>query len=254
MGTGGKEMNREELLKIAKPILFNTEMTQATLENRKTVTRRNPFKFEMKDGYNPDWSGYSLGEYFTGNIETGVCLYSRGAHDVWGVRSNVVKPKYKVGDILYVQETWQIHDLSPEFCMMIRFKADNHCELQVEFKPSRFDKFEKFYYKNGWQSPYFMPKEAARLFLKVTNVRVERLQDITSEQAKNEGVDLNSGTPFPKATARDCHGAKDGLSMYQSKFVILWDSTIKKQDLYRYGWKANPWVWVIEFERVEVQS
>ena len=58
----------------------------------------------MKEGYNPEWSGYSLGEYFTGHIDSGVCLYSRGIHDVWGVRSKVVKPKYKVGDILYVRK------------------------------------------------------------------------------------------------------------------------------------------------------
>ena len=75
-----------------------------------------------------------------------------------------------------------------------------------------------------------MPKEAARIFLKVTNVRVERLQDIDDEQAIKEGYIDYSSTALG--------------------FCYLWDSTIKKKELDRYGWDANPWVWVIEFERV----
>ena len=77
-------MTREELLQNAKPILSNTEMVGAILEDRKTVTRRSPFHFEMKEGYNPEYTGYSLGEYCTGHIDSGVCLYSRGSHGVWG--------------------------------------------------------------------------------------------------------------------------------------------------------------------------
>ncbi len=226
-------------------------MTQATLENRKTATRR-----VIKPKYSNTHFMFRTDKYGTEFVE----MQNQVEGETWGKNEDgttwhkilgyiVPKAPYKVGDILYVQETWQIHDLSPEFCMMIRFKADNHCELQVEFKPSRFDKFEKFYYKNGWQSPYFMPKEAARLFLKVTDVRVERLQDISNQEAHKEGV---------KATGSDVycgHGtASSQWDFSVEKFTTLWDSTIKKQDLDKYGWEANPWVWVIEFERVEVQQ
>lgn len=81
-----------------------------------------------------------------------------------------------------------------------------------------------------------MPKEAARIWLKVTDVRVERLQNITETQAQAEGCD--SGLLTGACTAR-------------GQFEYLWNSTIKKSDLDRYGWNASPWVWVIEFERCE---
>ena len=75
-----------------------------------------------------------------------------------------------------------------------------------------------------------MPKEAARIFLRVTDVRVERLQDCGNMQAKDEGCTC-------------C-----------AQFIRVWDSTIKKPDLDRYGWAANPWVWVIEFERISKEA
>ena len=100
------------------------------------------------------------------------------------------------------------------------------------------------YYKNGkevairWHPSIHMPKEAARIFLRVTNVRVERLQEITTNQIEQEGVE----TEYPHV-----------LNGEEKKYAFqnLWNSTIKKSDLDRYGWNANPWVWVIEFERCE---
>ena len=83
-----------------------------------------------------------------------------------------------------------------------------------------------------------MPKEAARIWLRVTNVMVERLQDITSEQIHKEGVEVEE--PYV------LNGEEKRYA-----FSRLWDSTIKKSDLDRYGWNASPWVWVIEFERCE---
>lgn len=82
-----------------------------------------------------------------------------------------------------------------------------------------------------------MPKEAARIWLKVTDVRVERLQDISEEQALKEGASneplLEGGENFP--------------ALYD--FIDTWNSTIKKPDFDRYGWEVNPWMWVIKFER-----
>ena len=96
----------------------------------------------------------------------------------------------------------------------------------------------KMKYENGMLFGIHMPKEAARIWLKVTDVRVERLQEITSEQICREGVEVE----YP-------HVLNGEEKRYA--FSRLWDSTIKKSDLDRYGWNASPWVWVIEFERCE---
>ncbi|HSH36212.1 hypothetical protein [Schnuerera sp.] len=222
-------MTREELLKVSKPILFSTEMVKAILEGRKSCTRRAiKLDLGLADTDKNDSSYLKIpdkdGDY----------------HDAKDLC------RYQPGDILYVRETWQTGykgnvDENGDGLLEYLYRADGD-DISVG-------------YSNGkWKPSIHMPKKAARIFLKVTDIRVERLQDITSEQAKNEGVDLSSGTPFPKSTARDCHGAKNGLSMYQSRFVILWDSTMKKQDLDKYSWESNPFVWVIEFERVEVKN
>ena len=87
-----------------------------------------------------------------------------------------------------------------------------------------------------WKPSIHMPKEAARIWLKVTDVRVERLQEMDKTDALKEGID-----------PRLCINLSHALT----KFKKIWDSTIKKSDLDIYGWKANPWVWVIEFERCE---
>ena len=93
-----------------------------------------------------------------------------------------------------------------------------------------------------------MPKEAARLFLRVTDVRVERLQDIDYEGCKAEGIWDDYKTYSEKYHENLARMA------YLRCFSELWDSTIKKADLPRYGWNANPWVWVIEFERISKET
>ena len=95
-----------------------------------------------------------------------------------------------------------------------------------------------------------MPKEAARIFLRVTDVRVERLQEITEEQARKEGA-------VPLAFSADPEGTPDierkwvEVGEASNDFIKAWDSTIQKENLEKFGWDANPWVWVIEFERCE---
>lgn len=128
-------------------------------------------------------------------------------------------PPYQPGDILYVRETW--------------------C------KGSYGNEKEKYYYKADdnnffctWHPSIHMPKEAARIFLKVTNVKAERLQDIDIDGIRNEGL---------LSAAVHCGDMEIALKEWE----ILWNSTIKKSDLDRYGWDANPYVWVIEFERCE---
>lgn len=122
-----------------------------------------------------------------------------------------IKPPYQPGDILYVRETWK--------------KAPNGYYYYEDWQRDDIADVTK------WKPSIHMPKEAARIWLKVTNVRVERLQDMTDDDAEAEGCFDYTSTALG--------------------FPDVWDSTIKKSDLDRYGWTANPWVWVIEFERFE---
>ena len=139
-------------------------------------------------------------------------------------------PPYQPGDILYVRETW--------------------C------KGSYGDEKEKYYYKADdnnffctWHPSIHMPKEAARIFLKVTNVRVERLQEITDDGCIAEGV---YPSPCRKCNATfGCDTCPDEGYHETDGFSELWNSTIKKSDLDVYGWLANPYVWVVEFERCD---
>lgn len=85
-----------------------------------------------------------------------------------------------------------------------------------------------------------MPKEAARIWLKVTDVRVERLQDISAYDVLREGVNNTKSNPAM---------GKRWENIQMMAFSELWDSTIRKSQIDIYGWGANPWVWVIEFER-----
>lgn len=133
-------------------------------------------------------------------------------------------PPYQPGDILYVRETW--------------------C------KGSYGNEKEKYYYKADdnnffctWHPSIHMPKEAARIWLKVTDVRVERLQDITDDGAKAEGANWKNG--------KNVGWEEKMRRTAVERFAEIWNSTIKKSDLDRYGWNANPYVWVIEFERCE---
>ena len=102
------------------------------------------------------------------------------------------------------------------------------------------DGFEQDDQRIRWRPSIHMPKEVARIFLRVTNVRVERLQAITADECPMEGVWPLYAGPIGEREA-----------YYKGAFARLWDSTINPTDLPAYGWEANPWVWVIRFERCE---
>lgn len=196
-----------------KPILFNTEMVQAILDGRKSCTRR---LVKFLSGENPRWTGY---------IKDGLMLYN-GKNEPC-----IRKAPYQPGDILYVRETWK--------------KAPNGYYYYEDWQRNDIADITK------WKPSIHMPKEAARIWLKVMNVRVERLQEITEEQACMEGTDPwdeacyeNNGW-HPTFSDPDSGGDPNMIDGFHK----LWNSTIKKSDLDRYGWDANPWVWVIEFER-----
>ncbi len=228
-----------------KPILFNTEMVQAILDGRKSCTRR---LVKFLSGENPRWTGY---------IKDGLMLYN-GRNEPC-----IRKVPYQTGDILYVRETWRVGAWDI-FNQMIAFDyKDGTCgELTYIHDRELFDRLVNqsrndarqakceyngvdFVWEKGkspcrWHPSIHMPKEAARIWLKVTDVRVERLQKITAESALTEGADKYihaNGTLNEDQTI--------------TSFIGIWNSTIKKSDLDRYGWDTNPWVWVIEFKRCE---
>lgn len=217
-------MNREELLKNAKPILFNTEMVQATLEGRKTATRRimkpQPlFKTSRKYIFADETCPKKFED--CDNI-----------FDVY---------QYQVGDILYVRETFCEVPYEYEHIPM----ENGH--ITVPKIAYRAD--SKIDYTGIWKPSIHMPKELARIFLKVTNVRVERLQDITEEQARKEGVKDPYNYMEPWFYERP---SMKELTYHIAAFAGLWFSILPKYYQDYMTWEANPWVWVIEFERVEV--
>ena len=140
---------------------------------------------------------------------------------------------YRPGDILYVRETFKIDFLSNiPGSGKIHYKADDTYS-DFTFAPERYEMMRRAQLKPGWRPNENMPREAARIFLRVMDVRVERLRPISDTACMAEGITCAWNVDLPDA------------------FAEMWDSTIKPADRTLYGWDANPWVWVIEFERTE---
>ena len=234
-----------------KQILFNTEMVQAILEDRKSQTRRpikapgNVYHYDHLLG---DWGLSREPEIIDGELhwelQTAVDASSKFIGNL----------PYQKGNILYVRETWKAIAIDPTVnYMYIKYIADDQKNF-VEFKRDRFEKFRKYENKNGNHANIFMPKEAARLFLEVTDVRIERVQDITEKNARNEGAE-NMVWYKPYGKGPEEHKDISGLSGYPDEriswrngFATLWDELYFEKG---YGWGTNCWVWVIEFERCE---
>mgnify|MGYP000854053807 CR=1 FL=1 len=207
-----------------KPIIFSTPMVQAILDGRKTQTRRvikpQPVKDDTFEG--PYWYEPTVVNK-DGELGPGKPVFGISSTDgEWGIKS-----PYQPGDILWVRETWATVSSG-----IIEYKATY---IEPYTGSTEIDHIGK---KITWRPSIHMPREAARIFLQVKNVRVERLQDITEEDAKAEGCHerlLNDGWKnIGKLTARD-------------DFIMLWEYLNAKRG---YGWDTNPWVWVIEFERI----
>lgn len=215
-----------------KPILFNTEMVKAILDGRKTVTRR--ICKDANECTVPDMSFYDADKrtYAVHN-------YSNKEHtDKLSIaeRTCPICP----GDILYVRESvfqgaGHYLDISGETVSVLTHDFEYYADGLHE-KGHWKDKYERTWMYR--RPSIHMPKEAARIFLKVKDVRVERLQEITIDGIRNEGL-----------SSMAVHSGDIEIALKEWK--LLWDSTIKKSDLDRCGWDANPWVWVIEFERCE---
>lgn len=190
-----------------KPILSNTEMVRSILEGRKTVTRR---------AIRPQPEGRPI------RMTENSCY--PGCYAIEGT-PRVIRPPYQPVDILYVRETW-----NGDWCDHYIYKADGGSAKAAGYTA-----------EPKWRPSIHMPREAARLFLRVTGVRVERLKDIDGHGILKEGIDNGKSNPAMGTRWEN---------MQSMAFAELWNSTLKSADLPLYGWAANPWVWVIEFERI----
>ncbi len=199
-----------------RPILFNTEMVTAILEDRKTATRRLVKPQPEKD------MKYKHDILVMGGAKKDHGKFGFATRE-WGGRIMYARPPALVGDILYVRETWS------EWTDGYVYKAWTSPFPQ----PGRYS--DKMMI---WHPSIHMPKEAARIWLKVTEVRVERLQEINGQDVLKEGINSHV---HPEANYFDGN--------QREMFEELWNSTIKKSELNLYVWEANPWVWVIEFEK-----
>lgn len=199
-----------------RPILFNTEMVRAILDGRKTVTRRL---------ITPQPAGRLC--YCCAGSDHGTWGYpGEDAWKSWGEeyrRPEGLSPEeaarrwkcpYNGDDFLWVRETWARHG-----------KPYDGREMHYDYRADRED---PRYFDNGfyatWRPSIHMPKDAARIWLRVKEIGVQQIQEITEEQARAEGV-------------------------YDRKmFRLLWNSITDETS----NWETNPWVWVIEFERMEM--
>lgn len=212
-----------------KPILFSGEMVRAILDGRKTQTRRviKP-AFDIK----PDARIVSV---------------DNGKRDIWFANGRYFGscPYGRPGDLLWVRETWRPFTANGSIDAAVQYRADSKIE-QVSMTAGYINRFPES--PDNWRPSIFMPRWASRITLEVTAVRVERLQDISEDDAKAEGCDkqfrLNVADFFANKNIDF-----DSISTYSNGFRSLWDSINAKRG---YGWDVNPFVWVVEFKKVQL--
>ena len=204
-----------------KPIIFNTEMVRAILEGRKTVTRR-VVKPQHKD---------ACGFYVTTRKSDGAFMGVYDYDENEKMFESSQTPPACVGDVLYVRETYM--EAGCKLCEVHECYGGADCAkywYKADMSESDLDEIKED--KLKWRPSIHMPKAVARIFLRVKSVRVERLQDMELDDFITEGI---SGV--------------NELD-YKYDFINLWNSTIKPDQLKYYSWESNPYVWVIEFERI----
>lgn len=221
-------------------IIFNGEMVRALLDGRKTQTRRI-----MK--VQPERSGLGLRRVVESKngIDDGKYFWSQS--DATGLKSRSKPfscPFGTVGDRIWVREAFRVHSRATDVATLV-YKASernswteqtHRVPVAVCNKPATPEK---------WTPSLHMPRWASRILLEITNVGVQRLQDISSGDAVREGI-----CQLP-ASGRYCLSPGDqyfGGASHSAKEVYswLWSSIYGEE-----SWKTNPWVWVIEFKRVE---
>lgn len=198
-----------------KSILFNTKMVRAILESRKTVTRR--------------------------------AVKPQPTNTVTKIAAERYHKPYLPGQILYVRETWAPFYETMDSAPVIGYRY--YAETDEEIK-ERLPEYLNWFWPGRWYPSIHMPIEAARIFLRVTGVRVERLQDCGKGwclDIEAEGITAPQN-PILYISDDDFHDA------LREEFKKVWNSTIKRTDRALYGWEANPYVWCVSFERISKEE
>ncbi|WP_410698287.1 ASCH domain-containing protein [Citrobacter freundii] len=208
-------------------MIFNGEMVRAILDGRKTQTRRivKP-QPELTKGSGFSWKG---------------AVYGSGSNDHETNRNfaHVKCPHGKPGDRLWVRETWARYNID----------QNSHDMAYQATTPEDWPK------EGRWRPSIHMPRQASRILLEITSVRVERLNDISSEDAESEGLERTNFTGFGDEPGLPSYPEPD---VYYDPFKKRWEeyppeafAGLWKSIYGEESWQANPWVWVIEFKRIE---
>lgn len=224
-----------------RPMIFNAEMVRAILDGRKTQTRRimkkqpEPSKTRECDFYFPCDKMQSMvhvSDFIPGNSMI------PDAHEFF----SKCCPFGEVGDRIWVREAFQGPLVSEELLEEYRaypekFENPEYCEYAADGgpRPEYCDLDDNL--RHGWRPSIHMPRWASRITLEITGVRVERLNAISQEDARAEGVGLTGWRPI--------YSDPDALTPYDN-FALLWESIYGEE-----SWQVNPWVWVIQFKRIE---
>ena len=208
-----------------KPIVFSTPMVKAILEGRKTQTRRIPRNYDEIFTWHEDAASVGLPTGPNGSeIQSMQEIFQN-------------HPPYDKGDILWVREAWINAHIVDENVPYGEFSRDGFEYKATYHSPSRF----------RWKSPIYMPRAAARIFLEVVSVRVERVQDISVDDCIAEGMDCDNDINNPDPATHE--SIKNwNLANAQSLYKELWNKINAKHG---YSWNSNPWVWVYEFKRIQ---
>lgn len=222
-----------------RPILFNGEMVRAVLEGRKTQTRR------VVKPQPPKWSWTSVAEYARAKglnlkLPTGKWVkaaYGKPGDRLWVRETFAIESNYNYGDVYDRPD----NPLGP-----VRWGEEEGMGNCFECPRYRASEPETILGDDEdgmrWKPSIFMPRWASRITLEVTDVRVERVQEISETDAVAESCQASGGIvsgPM-EPEERDGHTAAE-------EFKALWDSINEKRG---FGWEKNPWVWVVEFKKI----
>jgi hypothetical protein len=232
------------------PLAFSTEMVHSTLEDLKTQTRRtNGLEAINKnpDDWQFEWADYKLDKPWRFTQISSINQFNLTNRTF--TQEAIKCPYGSFGDVLWVREEHKITFSEDKSWVFVDFRNDSRYQYRMKhLDPKLAQRLLNRKTIGKWQRARFLPKAFARVQLAITKIRVQRLQDISELDAISEGVKKNHHG-FKKYTPHiPSHFAVTGVCMSTAyaSFQTLWISIYGEE-----SWDANPWVWVIEFKRID---